>query len=91
MYWVLRQFIYEWNTEADKMSKEFADKSRWPSAEVYTFTEREVFQQLERDEQAGRHVVVILTASTNYPFARSQLRFFSTLMDCCIYGPKECS
>jgi hypothetical protein len=79
------QFVYEWNTEKEKMVNEFSSKARWPNAEVFKFGEEEVYQQLLRDEQAGRHVVVVLTASTNYPFARSQLRFFSAHHSIFIY------
>ena len=79
------QFVYEWNTEKEKMLNEFSSKARWPNAEVFKFGEEEVYQQLLRDEQAGRHVVVVLTASTNYPFARSQLRFFSAHHSIFIY------
>lgn len=80
------QFMYEWNTEREKMTDEFGDAARWPRAEVLRFTEEEVFRQLVRDEQAGRRVVVVLTASTNYPFARSQLRFFRKA-----FRPRACA
>jgi len=73
------QFIYEWNTEKEKMIAEFSSKEQWPNASVFPFHEDELCRQLLLDEQAGRQVVVVLTASTNYPFARSQIRFFSAL------------
>ncbi len=60
------------------MKKEFGVASVWPNVSVLSFSEAEILKQLIADQQQQRKVVFVLTASTNYPFARAQLRLFST-------------
>lgn len=92
-------FVYKWNTAKQLIQDYFAESV---GVQVHDFSTDNILTELAEQQRQQRRVVVLLTASMNYMFGKSQLLYFRSIQKhalCmidvystghCMYGCQSC-
>lgn len=73
---IVHLFVYKWNPAQQLIQDYFA---RSTQVYVHKFSIDSIVLELDEQRRQQRKVVVLITATINYPFGQAQFRYFSDI------------